>query len=84
MRCHHILVRLYETKTISEKNFLNNYAIKNDVDDVKGTASDFCLSGTGPNNICIDSEAADETHTEAKKAKPDAIRRILKKVYLNK
>ena len=31
----------YETKTISEKKFLNYYAVKNDVHDVKGTASDF-------------------------------------------
>ena len=30
----------YETKTISEKKFLNYYAVKNDIHDVKGTASD--------------------------------------------
>ena len=29
----------YETKTISEKKFLNYYAVKNDIRDVKGTAS---------------------------------------------
>ena len=33
----------YETKTISEKKFLNYYAVKNDVHDVKGTVSDFRL-----------------------------------------
>ena len=55
----------YKTKTITEKDFLNYYAIKNDVHDDKGTASDFCPSVSSPKNI--DSVAAIETHTEAKK-----------------
>ena len=70
----------YKTKTITEKDFLNYYSIKNDVHDIKWTASDFCPSVTSPNNI--DSVAAVEsleTLTEAKKAELDAIRRIPKK-----
>ena len=41
----------YETKTISEKKFLNYYAVKNDVHDVKGTASNLCLPVTGPRSF---------------------------------
>ena len=31
----------YATKTVSEKKFLNYYAVKNDVHDVKGIVSNF-------------------------------------------
>ena len=50
----------YETKTISEKKFLNYYAVKNDVHDVKGTASDFSppLSGCSLVPILSSEDAA--------------------------